>query len=303
MRKSLKVFTEPNKLQKWCAARRQAGAKVALVPTMGYLHEGHLSLIAAAKRKGADEIVVSVFVNPVQFGPNEDYEKYPRDEKADLAKCRAAGATAVFFPTPANMYLDGHSTYITEETLAAGLCGARRPGHFRGVCTVVAKLFNLVHPHLAVFGQKDFQQAAVIKRMVRDLNFDLKIVVAPIVREPSGLARSSRNTYLSDDERARGRALEGAPPGEGRRGGEGDAPLALVQREDRARAGEGGPQGRLRGGRGRGDARARQDAREGRGGAARRVVRQDAPHRQRDHVGFEQQTHQPNRRKKEQQWK
>ena len=207
MAKTLKTFADPQKLQKWCAARRQAGAKIALVPTMGYLHEGHLSLIAAAKRKGADEIVVSVFVNPVQFGPNEDYEKYPRDEKADLAKCRAAGATAVFFPTPANMYLDGHSTFITEETLAAGLCGARRPGHFRGVCTVVAKLFNIVHPHLAVFGQKDFQQAAVIRRMVRDLNFDVKISVAPIVREPSGLARSSRNTYLSDDERARAVAL------------------------------------------------------------------------------------------------
>ena len=207
MAKTLKTFADPQKLQKWCAARRQAGAKIALVPTMGYLHEGHLSLIAAAKRKGADEIVVSVFVNPVQFGPNEDYEKYPRDEKADLAKCRAAGATAVFFPTPANMYLDGHSTFITEETLAAGLCGARRPGHFRGVCTVVAKLFNIVHPHLAVFGQKDFQQAAVIRRMVRDLNFDVKIAVAPIVREPSGLARSSRNTYLSDDERARAVAL------------------------------------------------------------------------------------------------
>ena len=207
MAKTLKTFADPQKLQKWCAARRQAGAKIALVPTMGYLHEGHLSLIAAAKRKGADEIVVSVFVNPVQFGPNEDYEKYPRDEKADLAKCRAAGATAVFFPTPTNMYLDGHSTFITEETLAAGLCGARRPGHFRGVCTVVAKLFNIVHPHLAVFGQKDFQQAAVIRRMVRDLNFDVKIAVAPIVREPSGLARSSRNTYLSDDERARAVAL------------------------------------------------------------------------------------------------
>ena len=207
MAKTLKTFADPQKLQKWCAARRQAGAKIALVPTMGYLHEGHLSLIAAAKRKGADEIVVSVFVNPVQFGPNEDYEKYPRDEKADLAKCRTAGATAVFFPTPANMYLDGHSTFITEETLAAGLCGARRPGHFRGVCTVVAKLFNIVHPHLAVFGQKDFQQAAVIRRMVRDLNFDVKISVAPIVREPSGLARSSRNTYLSDDERARAVAL------------------------------------------------------------------------------------------------
>ena len=151
----MKIFREPAKLQKWARARRLAGRTVALVPTMGYLHEGHLSLIAAAKRKGADEIVVSVFVNPVQFGPNEDYDKYPRDEKADLAKCRAAGATAVFFPTPANMYLDRHSVYVTEEDLSTGLCGARRPGHFRGVCTVVAKLFNLAHPNFAVFGQKD----------------------------------------------------------------------------------------------------------------------------------------------------
>lgn len=203
----MKIFREPKKLQTWCARRRMDGRKIALVPTMGYLHEGHLSLIAAAKKKGADEIVVSVFVNPVQFGPNEDYAKYPRDEKADLAKCRAAGATAVFFPTPENMYLDAHSVYVNEDALSASLCGARRPGHFRGVCTVVAKLFNLVHPHFAVFGQKDFQQAAVIRRMVRDLNFDLDIVVAPIVREPSGLARSSRNTYLSADERARATAL------------------------------------------------------------------------------------------------
>ena len=206
----MKIFTEPKKLQKWCAARRMEGRKVALVPTMGYLHEGHLSLIAEAKRRGAQEIVVSVFVNPVQFGPNEDFDKYPRDAKADLAKCRAAGATAVFFPTPANMYLDAHSVYVNEEDLSKGLCGARRPGHFRGVCTVVAKLFNLVHPHFAVFGQKDFQQAAVIRRMVRDLNFDLDVVVAPIVREPSGLARSSRNTYLSDDERKRACALSQA---------------------------------------------------------------------------------------------
>ena len=199
----MKTFSDPEKLQKWCRARKLAGAKIALVPTMGYLHEGHLSLIAAAKRRGADEIVVSVFVNPVQFGPNEDYAAYPRDEKADLAKCRAAGATAVFFPTPSNMYLDRHSVYVVEEDLSKGLCGARRPGHFRGVCTVVAKLFNLAHPDFAVFGQKDYQQAQVIRRMVRDLNFDLKVVVAPIVREPSGLARSSRNTYLSDEEKAK----------------------------------------------------------------------------------------------------
>ena len=197
----MKTFTEPKKLQKWCRAQKLAGRKIALVPTMGYLHEGHLSLIAKAKAKGADEIVVSVFVNPVQFCPGEDYEKYPRDEKADLAKCRAAGATAIFFPTPKNMYLERHSVYVNEEDLSKGLCGARRPGHFRGVCTVVAKLFNLAHPDFAVFGQKDYQQAQIIKRMVRDLNFDLKIVVAPIVREPSGLARSSRNTYLSAKEK------------------------------------------------------------------------------------------------------
>ncbi len=206
----MKIFREPKKLQTWAKSQVRAGRVIALVPTMGYLHEGHLSLIAAAKKKGADEIVVSVFVNPTQFGPNEDYAKYPRDEKADLAKCRAAGATAVFFPTPENMYLPRHSVYVNEETLSASLCGARRPGHFRGVTTVVAKLFNLVTPDFAVFGQKDYQQAQVIRRMVRDLNFGLKVVVAPIVREPSGLARSSRNVYLSDDERARALALSQA---------------------------------------------------------------------------------------------
>ena len=203
----MKVFTEPKKLQRWAAAQKKAGKKIALVPTMGYLHEGHLSLIAKAKAKKADEIIVSVFVNPVQFCPGEDYEKYPRDEKADLAKCKAAGATAIFFPTPANMYLENHSVYINEEKLSQGLCGARRPGHFRGVCTVVAKLFNLAHPDFAVFGQKDYQQAQIIKRMVRDLNFDLEIVVAPIVREKTGLAKSSRNTYLSAEEKEKALAI------------------------------------------------------------------------------------------------
>lgn len=206
----MKTFDDPAKLRKWCRAKAAKGARIALVPTMGYLHEGHLSLIAAAKRKGADEIVVSVFVNPVQFGPNEDYEKYPRDEKADLAKCRAAGATAVFLPTPAAMYPDRHSTYVVEEDLSRGFCGVRRPGHFRGVCTVVAKLFNIVRPDFAVFGRKDYQQAQVVKRMVRDLDFGIEIVVAPIVREPSGLARSSRNAYLSDEERVKAIALSRA---------------------------------------------------------------------------------------------
>ena len=204
----MRTFSDPQKLQCWCASVRESGRKVALVPTMGALHEGHLSLIAAAKKAGADEIVVSIFVNPTQFGPNEDYAKYPRDAKADSAKCRRAGATAVFFPTPDNMYASDHSVWVVEDgTLSDCLCGARRPGHFRGVCTVVAKLFNLVHPHVAVFGQKDFQQATIIRRMVRDLNFDVEILVAPIVREPSGLALSSRNAYLSEEEKANALAL------------------------------------------------------------------------------------------------
>ena len=206
----MKVFTEPDKLQKWAESRRLAGKKIALVPTMGYLHAGHLSLIAAAKKKGADEIVVSIFVNPIQFGPKEDFARYPRDEKADLAKCRKAGATAVFFPTAENMYLKNHSVFIDEKLLGKTLCGARRPGHFRGVCTVVAKLFNLARPHFAVFGQKDYQQQAIIRRMVRDLNFDVEIVVAPIVREPSGLALSSRNVYLSAADREKALALSRA---------------------------------------------------------------------------------------------
>jgi pantoate--beta-alanine ligase len=203
----MKTFEDPEKLQRWCRARKREGRTVALVPTMGYLHDGHLSLIALAKRRRADEIVVSIFVNPVQFGPGEDYETYPRDIRADLAKCRAAGATAVFLPTPEAVYRPGHSTYVDEQALSRGLCGARRPGHFRGVCTIVAKLFNLTHPDFAVFGQKDYQQAQVIRRMVRDLNFDVDVLVAPIVREPSGLARSSRNTYLSGSEKACARAI------------------------------------------------------------------------------------------------
>ena len=206
----MKVFTEPDKLQKWAESRRLAGKKIALVPTMGYLHAGHLSLIAEAKKKGADEIVVSIFVNPIQFGPKEDFARYPRDEKADLAKGRKAGATAVFFPTAENMYLKNHSVFVDEKLLGKTLCGARRPGHFRGVCTVVAKLFNLAHPHFAVFGQKDYQQQAIIRRMVRDLNFDVEVVVAPIVREASGLAMSSRNVYLSDADRKKALALSRA---------------------------------------------------------------------------------------------
>jgi len=194
------VLKTAEEMQRWALRRRAEGVRLGLVPTMGYLHAGHLSLIAEA-RKHADDVVVSIFVNPVQFCPGEDFEKYPRDEARDLAKCEAAGAAAVFLPTPATMYAPDASVFITEERLGKGLCGARRPGHFRGVCTVVAKLFNLALPHVAVFGQKDYQQAAIIRRMARDLNFPVRIVVAPIARESDGLALSSRNVYLSPEER------------------------------------------------------------------------------------------------------
>ncbi len=196
------IFRDPVKFQKWALKQRSAGVKIGLVPTMGFLHEGHLSLIDIARRK-SDAVAVSIFVNPIQFGPGEDYAVYPRDEKADLAKCRAAGATAVFLPTPETMYAPDASVTVDESVLSDRLCGLRRPGHFRGVCTVVAKLFNLALPEIAVFGRKDFQQAAIIKRMVRDLNFPVKIITAPIVREADGLAKSSRNTYLKPEERKR----------------------------------------------------------------------------------------------------
>lgn len=196
-------------MQQWAMAQRALGLRIGLVPTMGYLHDGHLALIAAAKQR-ADVVAVSIFVNPVQFGPNEDFAKYPRDEARDLAHCREAGTDVVFLPSVADMYAPDASVYVTEERLGSGLCGARRPGHFRGVCTVVAKLFNIALPHVAVFGQKDYQQAAVIRRMVRDLNFPIEIVVAPIVREADGLALSSRNVYLVGDERARALGLSRA---------------------------------------------------------------------------------------------
>lgn len=197
----MKKITEPDKLQKWCEARRKAGAKIALVPTMGYLHEGHLSLIEAAKKTGADEIVVSVYVNPAQFGPKEDFSRYPRDPKNDEAKCKKAGVSVLFMPTDEVMYQKHHSVFIDEKELGKSLCGGRRPGHFRGVCTVVAKLFNLVQPHVAIFGQKDYQQVQIVKRMVRDLNFNVKIVMAPIIRDEGGMALSSRNAYLPKDAR------------------------------------------------------------------------------------------------------
>lgn len=178
---------------------RKEGLTVGFVPTMGYLHEGHASLIDAAGEN--DKVVVSIFVNPMQFGPNEDLESYPRDLEHDAEICREHGADLIFHPTPQEMYGESFYSYVDMNVLTEELCGLSRPVHFRGVCTVVAKLFNIVTPDKAYFGQKDAQQLAVIKRMVKDLNMPIVIVGCPIVREEDGLAKSSRNTYLSAEER------------------------------------------------------------------------------------------------------
>lgn len=179
---------------------KKQGLSVGFVPTMGYLHEGHKSLMDAA-RKGNDKVVVSIFVNPMQFGPTEDLATYPRDLDHDAALCESAGVDLIFHPEAEEMYEKDFCSFVDMTGLTEGLCGKTRPIHFRGVCTVVNKLFNIVTPDHAYFGQKDGQQLAVIKRMVRDLNMDIEIVGCPIVREEDGLAKSSRNTYLSHEER------------------------------------------------------------------------------------------------------
>jgi len=185
-----------NVIKQW----KREGLQIGLVPTMGYLHEGHSSLIKRASDEN-DRVVVSIFVNPIQFGQGEDFERYPRDMDHDMAVCRDAGADAIFHPDIFEMYADDFCTYVDMTGLTDTLCGKSRPGHFRGVCTVVNKLFNIVNPDKAYFGQKDAQQLAVIKRMVRDLNIDVEIVGCPTVREPDGLAKSSRNAYLNEQER------------------------------------------------------------------------------------------------------
>lgn len=179
---------------------RKQGLTVGYVPTMGALHEGHESLIKKAVREN-DKVIVSVFVNPTQFGPNEDYDSYPRNIEKDMELCENAGACAVFNPEPSEMYFENKSTVISVSGLTSVLCGAKRPGHFDGVCLVVTKFFNIVKPDRAYFGEKDAQQVAVLKRMVRDLSIDVEIVPCPIIREEDGLAKSSRNTYLNVDER------------------------------------------------------------------------------------------------------
>ncbi len=196
----MEIVTTVQQVREQVKAWKKEGLSVGFVPTMGYLHEGHQSLIKKAVEEN-DKVVVSIFVNPIQFGPNEDFEQYPRDLEKDAALCEETGAALIFHPEAAEMYPEGFCTHVDMTGLTDNLCGAKRPGHFQGVCTVVSKLFNIVAPDRAYFGEKDAQQLAVIRRMVRDMNIDVEVVGCPIVREPSGLAKSSRNTYLSREEK------------------------------------------------------------------------------------------------------
>lgn len=195
----MKIVSTIEEVRAQVNAWKKEGNTIGFVPTMGYLHEGHMSLIDAAGEN--DKVVVSIFVNPIQFGPNEDLASYPRDLERDAKMCEEHGVDLIFHPTPEEMYGDNFYSFVDMDVLTKELCGLSRPVHFRGVCTVVTKLFNIITPDKAYFGQKDAQQLAIIKRMVKDLNMPLTIVGCPIVREADGLAKSSRNTYLSPEER------------------------------------------------------------------------------------------------------
>ncbi len=197
---AMQTIQSVNEMQSHSISLRSSGHLIGLVPTMGSLHEGHLSLIDIAKKK-TDKVIVSIFVNPTQFGPNEDFDKYPRTLKEDSEKCLERGADIVFNPSIQEMYPEGYSTFIEEEQISSGLCGVSRPHHLRGVTTVCLKLFNITRPDIAVFGQKDAQQCAVIRKMVVDLNIPTEISVGPTQRDTDGMATSSRNAYLSDKQR------------------------------------------------------------------------------------------------------
>jgi pantoate--beta-alanine ligase len=205
----VEIIALPDEMQGWSQAARQRGETIAFVPTMGFLHEGHLTLMHEG-RKRATLLASSLFVNPTQFGPNEDFARYPRDFERDCEMMRKVPVDVLFAPAPDVIYPKGFQTWVEVTEMTRGLCGAHRPGHFRGVTTIVAKLFNIVQPHIALFGEKDYQQLRTIERMVRDLNFPVEIVPVPTVREPDGLAMSSRNAYLSPDERRKALALIGS---------------------------------------------------------------------------------------------
>ncbi|KAF2960089.1 pantoate--beta-alanine ligase [Thermotoga sp. 38H-to] len=202
----MKIIETVEEMKKFSEEMREKKKTIGFVPTMGYLHEGHLSLVRRARAEN-DVVVVSIFVNPTQFGPNEDYERYPRDFERDRKLLEKENVDCIFHPSVEEMYPPDFSTYVEETKLSKHLCGRSRPGHFRGVCTVVTKLFNIVKPHRAYFGQKDAQQFRVLRRMVRDLNMDVEMIECPIVREPDGLAMSSRNVYLSPEERQQALSL------------------------------------------------------------------------------------------------
>jgi len=201
-----KVIRSPVEMRAWAEAARARGERVAFVPTMGALHEGHVSLLREGRARG-DQLALSIFVNPTQFGPKEDLSRYPRDLPGDLEKAASAGTDVAYCPEPADVYPPGYETYVEVRGVSQGLDGGARPGHFVGVATVVCKLLHVVRPHVALFGEKDWQQLAVIRRMVADLDMGVEIVGMPIVREPDGLAMSSRNAYLSPADRTRALAL------------------------------------------------------------------------------------------------
>ena len=205
----MKTIRSIKEMQTFSEAARKQGKTIAFVPTMGFLHDGHLHLIRQARTMG-DVLIVSIFVNPIQFGPTEDFKQYPRDWDRDAQLCESGGADVIFAPTVEEMYPEGFQTTVSVPLLSQNLCGISRPAHFQGVATVVAKLFNCTKPHVALFGEKDFQQLVVIKRMVLDLNFDINIIGVPTVREADGLAMSSRNTYLSTQERGSALSLSKA---------------------------------------------------------------------------------------------
>lgn len=226
------------------ARSRADGLSVALVPTMGALHAGHESLIRAARER-CGFVVVSIFVNPTQFGPGEDYASYPRSPEADLEACARGGAAVAFMPQPADMYDPPSLTVVSVPSLSGTLCGARRPGHFEGVCTVVAKLFNIVQPDLAFFGAKDYQQATILRRMAGDLNFPLEVVVCPTVRETDGLAMSSRNRYLSGGQRAQALALHESLLLAGRLAGQGERSARRIVQAMREHLARRAPDGQI----------------------------------------------------------
>jgi pantoate--beta-alanine ligase len=205
----MQIITSIPEMQSLATSLRAKGRTIGFVPTMGFLHEGHLSLMRRARLE-CDTVVVSIFVNPTQFGPGEDFDRYPRDEEGDRHGCQSAGVDILFMPTVPEMYPDKPTVFVTVEGISGILEGRVRPGHFRGVATVVAKLFHIVKPHVAYFGQKDYQQCVVIRRMTEELNLDVKIVALPTVREQDGLAMSSRNSYLNADERRAAAAVHRA---------------------------------------------------------------------------------------------